>query len=165
MSLDIIKKAMIQYVDENTIIFINKKTLELTNEGEKHNLVHPWDLRLIIDFVMERFDNDILEKALAYCVAIIVLHPFQNGNHRTSLESANHFLLMNDYDSKADYLEKIELEKWRMSYEENHELEREFFSITCIENEESKKDKIEEVIKSEYGQIIRKWFEKNYCKT
>ncbi|MEF8848168.1 MAG: type II toxin-antitoxin system death-on-curing family toxin, partial [Candidatus Thermoplasmatota archaeon] len=122
------------------------------------------DLKLIIDFVIERFDNDILKKALAYSVSIIVLHPFQNGNHRTSLEAANQFLLMNDYEFKADYMQMINLEKCRMSYEKEHDLERKFFSITCIEDKKEKKDKIEQVMYSEYGQMIKNWLENNYVK-
>lgn len=113
---------------------------------------------------MERFNNDVLQKALAYCVSIIVLHPFQNGNHRTSLECANQFLLMNDFDHKADYTKMIELEKWRMNYEEKNELERKFFSITCIEDNKKKKNEIEKVMNSEYSLTIKGWMEKYYCK-
>jgi death-on-curing family protein len=155
---------MIQYLDESVIIFINKKSLELTDESNRHHILHYGDLKLIVDFVMERFDEDIKQKALAYCVSLIVLHPFQDGNHRTSLESAHQFLLMNDYQFKADYNQMISLERWRMNYEEQHELERAFFTITCIENVSEKKDKIEQVMQSEYGNTIKKWLNTYYQK-
>jgi len=147
---------MIHYLDENVIKFINEKTLELTNEISRHHVLHYGDLRLVIDFVMERFGDDIKQKALGYCVSLIVLHPFQDGNHRTSLESMHQFLLMNDFHFSADYKKMIALEKWRMKYEKENDLEREFFSITCIEDEEEKKNKIEQVINSEYGTTIKK---------
>ena len=65
---------MIHYLDENVIKFINEKTLELTNEISRHHVLHYGDLRLVIDFVMERFGDDIKQKALgllcfSHCVA------------------------------------------------------------------------------------------------
>jgi prophage maintenance system killer protein len=155
---------MIHYLDENVIIFINKKSLELTDEGDRHHILHYGDLHLVVDFVMKRFDDDIKQKALAYCVSLIVLHPFQDGNHRTSVESAHQFLLMNDFQFTADYKKMIELEKWRMKYEKQHELERTFFTITCIENKAEKKNKIEQVMQSEYGITIKKWLDAHYQK-
>lgn len=155
---------MIQYVDVTTIIFINKKTLELTNESNFHHVLNYADLNLINDFVMERFNENIIKKALAYLVSIIVLHPFQNGNHRTSLETSEQFLLMNDYEFIGSYIEKINFEKWRMGYEKTNELERSFFSITCNENNDKKKDEIENVMNSEYGQTIEQWLIEYYKK-
>ena len=44
----------------------------------------------------------------------------------------------------------------------DHSLEREFFTIAGIENENIKEKEIEKIMNSEYGIEIEKWLKKNY---
>ena len=151
---------MVVYLSEEDITEINRYSLELTNEGDKHHVMQSDDVRFIIHFVEERFKNDIYKKALAYCISIIVLHPFQNGNHRTSLISAEQFLKRNKYKLLASDKERIQLEQWRLKYEEEHELDREFFRITNLEKEIERKNEIEKIMKNPYAIKIDNWLKK-----
>lgn len=123
-------------------------------------MVQPDDVRFVIRFVSEQFGKDLYRKALGYCVSLIVLHPFKNGNHRTFLLSAELFLQKNNHQSKATDVDRIQLEKWRLQYEENHELHRIFFSITNIENALERENEIEKLMKSTYGRTIEQWLKK-----
>ena len=73
--------------------------------------MQPDDIRFLINLVKKEFRDDYLQKALGYCISIIVLHPFKNGNHRTSLLSAERFLLKNNYNLLSSNKEKIEFEE------------------------------------------------------
>jgi len=148
---------MIVYLSEDEIKEINHISLQLTDEEDKFQVAQPDDIRFAIRFVSERFGKDIFSKALGYCISLIVLHPFSNGNHRTSLLCAERFLQKNHYKSLATDEQRINLEKWRLNYEEKHELHREFFRITNIENDINRKAEIEKLMKSPYGLKIEKW--------
>jgi len=126
--------------------------------------MQPGDVRFLINFVKKNFGDDFLQKALGYCISIIVLHPFKNGNHRTSLLSAERFLLKNNYNLLSSNKEKIEFEEWRLKYEEENDLEREFFRITNIENTKKKTDEIMKMMNSRYGKETLIWFKNNYMK-
>ena len=151
---------MIVYLLEEEIREINRFSLELTGEGDNFQVVQPDDVRFVIRFVSERFGKDLYRKALGYCVSLIVLHPFKNGNHRTSLLSAELFLQKNNYQSKATDVDRIHLEKWRLQYEEKHELHRTFFSIANIENALELENEIEKLMQSTYGRTIEQWLKK-----
>jgi len=151
---------MIFYLLEEEIREINRFSLELTGEGDNFQVVQPDDVRFVIRFVSEKFGKDLYRKALGYCVSLIVLHPFKNGNHRTSLLSAELFLQKNNYQSKATDVDRIHLEKWRLQYEEKHELHRTFFSIANIENALELENEIEKLMKSTYGRTIEQWLKK-----
>jgi len=155
---------MINYLSEEEIVEINKISLELTQEHEEFHVMQSDDIRFIVNFVKEELKDDIIRKSLAYCVSIIVLHPFKNGNHRTSLMCAERLLLKNNFRLLTSNKEKIEIEKWRMKYEEKHDLQREFFRITNIENEKKRKEEINNIMNSSYGKTIEKWFKENYKK-
>ncbi len=152
---------MINFLTEEEIKFIDRYSLELTKEEDKYNLDTASDLRFLMKFVEDEF-TETYKISLAYCVSIIVLHPFKNGNHRTSILSAEHFLIKNGYKSFTNDEKDKELEKWRIDYEERHELEREFFRITCVENNETRKKEIIRVINSIYGKYIERWLRDNY---
>jgi len=156
---------MISYLSSEEIIEINKLVLEETNESHKFILEQPDDLQFILKFVADNFVKNLYKKSLAYCISLIVLHPFKNGNHRTSLIAAERFLLKNNFrDFSSDEGDLI-LQKWRIDYEQKHDLEREFFRITCVEDT---KERIKETIKimnSEYGKHIEKWLKNNFSKT
>ena len=126
--------------------------------------MQPDDIRFLINLVKKNFGDDFLQKALGYCISIIVLHPFKNGNHRTSLLSAERFLLKNNYNLLSSNKEKIEFEEWRIKYEEENDLEREFFRITNIENAEERTDEIMEMMNSRYGKETHIWLKNNYMK-
>ena len=151
---------MIFYLLEEEIRGINRFSLELTEEGEKFQVVQPYDVRFSLRFVSSRFGKDLYRKALGYCVSLIVLHPFRNGNHRTSLLCAERFLQKNLYRSLATDRERIQLEKWRLHYEEKYELHREFFRITNIENDKERENEIEKLMSSPYGVKIEQWLKK-----
>jgi prophage maintenance system killer protein len=148
---------MILYLSEDEICEINKFSLELTGEAEKFQVIQPDDIRFTIRFVSKNLKGNIYRKALGFCISLIVLHPFKNGNHRTSLLSAERFLQKNHCQSKATDSDRIHLEKWRLQYEEDHELHQEFFRITNIENETQKRSEIEKMMRSLYGITIEKW--------
>ncbi|MFH1100639.1 MAG: Fic family protein [Methanobacteriota archaeon] len=151
---------MIVYLSEEEIREINQFSLELTGEGEKFQVIQPDDIRFIIRFVSKNLEGDIYRKALGFCICLIVLHPFRNGNHRTSLLSAERFLQKNHCHSQAIDDDRIQLEKWRLQYENDHELHREFFRITNIEDETDKRNEIEKIMKSVYGTKIEKWLKR-----
>ena len=136
---------MISYLSLEEIIEINKLVLEETNELDKFLLERPDDLQFVLQFTENNFDEDLYKKSLAYCISLIVLHPFKNGNHRTSLIAAERFLLKNNFQNLSSDEKDLKLQKWRIYYEQKYDLEREFFRITCIEN---KKDRTEEIIKN-----------------
>ena len=49
-------------------------------------------------------------------------------------------------------------------FEEKHDLEKEFFRITCIEDEEKKSEEIKSIMDSKYGKTIEKLFKNNFIK-
>ena len=152
---------MIDYLYEEEIIEINRLCLEISNENEEFIILQQDDINFILDFASENFE-DIYEISLAYCISIIVLHPFKNGNHRTSLISAEHFLLKNNYQSVGSEESDLKIQKWRIAFEEKNDLEREFFRIACIENYKKKSEEIKNIMKSEYGKYIQKWLKENF---
>ena len=155
---------MITYLSEDEIIELNKYSLYATGEDNEFHVMQPDDIRFLINLVKKNFGDDLLKKALGYCISIIVLHPFKNGNHRTSLLSAERFLLKNNYCLLSSNKEKIEFEEWRLKYEEENDLEREFFQITNIENIKKKTDEIMKMMNSSYGKKTLLWFKTNYTK-
>jgi len=155
---------MIEYLSEEEIIEINRLCLDISEEFEEFVVIQIDDIRFILKFVSENFDNDVYKKALAYCISLIVLHPFKNGNHRTSLIAAEHFLLKNNYLSKDTDEKDLKMQKWRIEYETKYNLEKEFFQITCIEDQKNKSEGIKKIMNSEYGITIEKWFNNNFIK-
>ncbi|MCX6666230.1 MAG: Fic family protein [Euryarchaeota archaeon] len=153
---------MITYISEAEIIEINRLSLEATKEQDKFLLIQPDDLRFIQWFIKTNFKKNTPRKALAYCISIIILHPFRNGNHRTSLLTAEEFLIKNKYKSLTTDKKDLELQKWRIIYEQDHDLEREFFYITNIEEKTRKSNEIKKIMDSEYGQTIEKWLNENF---
>jgi len=156
---------MISHLSLEEIIEINKLVLEETNEIHKFLLERTDDLQFILMFIENNFDKDLYKKSAAYCVALIVLHPFKNGNHRTSLIAAERFLLKNNFQDLSSDEEDLELQKWRIDYEQKHDLEREFFRITCIENTKERTKEIIKIMNFEYGKHIEKWLKNNFSKT
>lgn len=153
---------MVEYLNEEEIEVINEKSVEITNET--FEIRRPDDIRFILDFVMENFDDDIYKKALGYCVSLIVLHPFANGNHRTSIISAEHFLLKNNLVSHTNDKRDKKLEEWRLKYEEKNDLEKEFFHIATIKDTNQKlcTKEIIKIMDSKYGNAIEEWLKNNY---
>jgi prophage maintenance system killer protein len=92
---------MIRYLSDKQIIELNKASLGITGEKNKFHLIQPDDLRSIMRFTEKNFGTNIIKKALAYCIAIIILHPFRNGNHRTSLLTAEEFLRQNNFQTQT----------------------------------------------------------------
>jgi len=153
---------MTKYLDEKDIVEINRKTLELHKEDSEFHLMMPDDLSFCIDFVKNHTNDDVYDKALAYCVSIIVLHPFKNANHRTSLYSAERFLILNGYEFTGSIESHTELQKWRIDYEEEHELEKRFAQITFHDNIQQFILEIKNLMTQEYGVKILNWLKENY---
>jgi prophage maintenance system killer protein len=153
---------MIQYLSEEQITEINKASLGITSEKNKFSIIQPDDLRFAMRFTEKNFGKNIIRKALAYCIAIITFHAFKNGNHRTSLLAAEEFLLTNGYQSLTTDQRDLELQKWRIIYEQDHDLEREFFRITNIEDETQRTKELKIIMQSEYGHTIEKWLYENF---
>ncbi len=155
---------MIQYLSEEEITEINKLSLTITKERNNFHVIQPDDLRFAILFTKRNFGGNLIKKALAYCITIIIFHPFKNGNHRTSLLTAEEFLLKNGYYSFTTDQKDLELQKWRINYEQQHDLEREFFRITNIEDKIGRARELKIMMKSEYGKNIEKWLKENFIK-
>ena len=86
-------QRMILYLTEEEIIEINRLALESQGEIEEFSLQNRDDLQFAMKYIENLDINDFYTLALGYCISIIVLHPFKNGNHRTSLYSAERFLI------------------------------------------------------------------------
>jgi prophage maintenance system killer protein len=155
---------MVLYLNEEEIIEINRLALESQGEQKDFLLIQPDDLHFVTNFVEKQNTNDYYQLALCYCISLIVLHPFKNGNHRTSLYSAERFLIKNDFSYKGDPNIHLNLQKWRISYEEKNEMERKFFAITILENDHDRTSEMNKLIDSPYGIKIREWLEKYYLK-
>jgi prophage maintenance system killer protein len=153
---------MIYYLSEKEIIDLNKYSLQATDELNEFCIIQPDDIRFLIKFVEKEFEDDLFKTALGYCISIIVLHPFKNGNHRTSLLSAEIFLLKNNFFLLSSNKEKIEFEKWRMNYEKENNLEKEFFRIAIIEDSVKRIKEIKKIMNSPYGKNTLKWLKNNY---
>lgn len=153
---------MIYYLSEKEIIDLNKYSLQATDELNEFCIVQPDDIRFLIKFVEKEFEDDLFKTALGYCISIIVLHPFKNGNHRTSLLSAEIFLLKNNYVLLSSNKEKIEFEKWRINYEKENNLENDFFRIAIIEDSVKRTEEIKKIMNSPYGKNTLKWLKNNY---
>ncbi len=152
---------MVNYLYEEEIIEINRLCLETSNENEEFNILNQDDINFILNFSSKNFD-DIYEISLAYCISIIVLHPFKNGNHRTSLLAAEHFLLKNKCEFVGNEDNDLKIQKWRIEFEKENDLEREFFRIACIEDCKKKSEEIKNIMKTEYGKNIEKWLKDNF---
>ena len=151
---------MVNFITEKEIVEINRKVLEISNELDEIQYQRSDYIRFTIKFVEDSFDGDYHKAALGYCISIIVHHAFKNGNHRTSMISAELFLIKNNFKSLTTDEKDIELYKKRIEMEEKDDLTliRKFFN--SIEDPDS----IIEIMNSEYGQMIEKWFRNNYIK-
>ena len=78
--------------------------------------------------------GDFYRASLGYCISLIVHHAFKNGNHRTSILSAELFLLKNNFISLTTDEKDIELYKKRVKMEKKDDLTliRKFFN--SVEN-------------------------------
>jgi len=124
--------------------------------------MEPGDLFFCIDLVKNHVEDDMYVKSLAYCISIIVLHPFKNGNHRTSLYSAERFLILNGCEFTGTVKSHKELQKWRLEYEEEHELEKRFAQIMFTDDRKTFISEIKQLMSEEYGEKIIDWLKENY---
>ena len=164
---------MILYLSDEEVIEINRLNLQSSGEINDFSIRQYDDIRFIIEFAEHQNEFDMYEKALAYCISLIVLHPFADGNHRTSLHAAELFLIKNGYlplmpdkesSTVASDKNRLLLQKWRLEFEEEHELERYFFSIATNDIKALRIEGIINVMNSEYGIGIKKWLVENYLK-
>ncbi len=154
--------TMINYLDVEEIIVIDEIALELTNESGEFQVKDIIALYQIDTFVKNNFSEDIYKKALWYCVALIVYHPFQEGNHRTSLSVAERFLIINGYQYISTEQERTQLQQIRLEYGEKNNLEQCFFNIVNIEDNVKRHGEIIKIMESGYGKIVENWLRKNY---
>ncbi len=163
-SVNSLLEDMVTYLTDEEIVEINRLALESQGELDEYSLQRRDDLLFSINFIENQDTNDYHSVALSYCLSIIVLHPFKNGNHRTSLYSAERFLIKNGYKFKGNPKTHLDLQKWRIEYEEENEMEREFFRITCLENDDERTIEINNLMDSQYGITIKNWLLKYYPK-
>jgi len=154
---------MIKYLSEEEIIKIYKLSLL---ENEKFCYERPDYVNFTIRFVEKKFKNDLYKKALAYCICLVIHHPFSDGNHRASLYSSQIFLIKNDFKKLATPETVNKIQKWRINelIKNDNSLERNFFKIAGLENDDIKEEEIEKIMKSEYGLEIERWLKNNYKK-
>jgi len=153
---------MVNFLVEEEITEINRISLVHGNEEKEYEYRRPDYVQFTMNFAENKFLDDLYKKALAYCTALIIMHAFKNGNHRTSLYCAEHFLIKNNFVSLTNQ-EKIDnIQDWRAKHEKEHDLERVFFQIAGIEDIEERIEKIEDVMNSEYGITIERWLKENY---
>lgn len=153
---------MIKYLTWEYLEEVNKLVLKYAGKGEIFSYDCILSIPAVCSFVENNFGNDIFKKALAYCVSLIVLHPFGEGNHRTSMVAAEEFLIRNGYYSNATNRERKELLNWRLKYGKDNDLEKEFFRISNMENINQRNNEIIKVMNSEYGLRIENWLKKRY---
>lgn len=156
---------MVLYLSEEEIVKINELSLG-EEEKDKFCYQRPDYVKFTLKFVRERFGNNYYKKALSYCISLVVLHPFQEGNHRTSLYCAQIFLKKNNFKQLATPESVKQIQKWRIDrlIENDRTLMREFFRIAGIEDENERRIEIENVMNYEYGLEIEKWLKNNYTK-
>ena len=152
------------YLTKEEIIEINRLALESQGELEDFYLRSHEDLSFAIKYIENQNKDEHYTLALCYCLSLIVLHPFENGNHRTSLYCAERFLIKNGFSFKGNPKIHLNLQKWRIEYEEKNEMEREFFRITSLDNDNKRTSDINNLIDSVYGKTIKDWLEKYYQK-
>lgn len=152
------------YLTKEEIIEINRLALESQGELEDFYLRSHEDLLFAIKYIDNQNNDEHYTLALCYCLSLIVLHPFENGNHRTSLYCAERFLIENGFSFKGNPKIHLNLQKWRIEYEEKNEMEREFFRITSLDNYNKRTSEINNLIDSVYGKTIKDWLEKYYQK-
>ncbi len=154
---------MVKHLSFEIIKQIHDKSM-----GENENIFceRPEDVRFSIEFVKEYVKEDLYKQALGYCISLIVLHPFKDGNHRTSLYSAIIFLILNSEVNEPTAESVKNIQKWRINEidKNNYMLKREFFRITCIEYDDPlRKQEILKIMNSHYGITIERWLREN-CK-
>ena len=154
---------MVVFLVEEETTEINRISLIQGNEEEEEfEYRRPDYVQFIMNFAENKFPGDLYKKALAYCISLIVMHAFRNGNHRTSLYCAERFLTKNNFVSLANQEKIDKIQDWRTKHEKEHDLERVFFQIAGIEGSKKRMEKIEDVMNSEYGLAVEKWLKENY---
>ncbi len=100
---------MIQYLEKEDIILLNKKTVEVHggNFMPPNNFLHEENLDYLIEAVQaemfgEQLYPNISDKAAVYCYNIICNHIFSDGNKRTGLGAADLFLHLNETKFKEN---------------------------------------------------------------
>ena len=153
---------MIKYLKSQEIAEVNFHALASESE-EKQHVIHDLSQLMFVEKYVKKFKiYDLYEISLAYCISLILTHPFQNGNHRTSLLCAELFLRKNGLKSNATDEKRLALSKWRIEYEAEHDLEREFWHVAITEKDAERWKGINGIMKSEYGNEIKTWLRKNY---
>lgn len=149
---------MVHFLTEEEIVEIAYMVLKISKEVDQYEYRRPDYINFTLNFVENYPPDQLYEMALAYCISIIVHHPFRNGNHRTSIISAEHFLLKNNFDSLTDDEKDIELYRKRIDLEKKDD----FSLIRLFFNSVINPIKINDLIHSEYGLLIKNWLKENY---
>ncbi len=115
-----------------------------------------------VSFAKNASGEDLYRISLAYCVSLIVLHPFKNGNHRTSLYAAELFLIRNDCEFRGDMDSHKGIQKWRFEHEERLGLEKRFAQVAATDSPKAFAAEINRIMGEEYGLKILKWLRESY---
>ncbi len=157
---------MIEFLTDDDICEINREVLGATRfEQGLYALDYPGYLELIHRYVVSF--KDCYRIATAYAVSLIVFHIFREANHRTSLLSAETFLLNNDLRLRSDPGsmddERLELHRWRLEHEEENDLEPyHFLRIEHIVDWDRQRSEMDILMDQEYGGTIEQWLRRHY---
>ena len=138
---------------------LNKRVLiETAFEGDRpHGVQNAAGLLRATAIANQLFLSDPHRRATLLCCALIANHPFNDGNHRTSLHAATLLLLMDGWFYNASVEEEKEIYNWRFDHEEAHDLEATWsrqFGGWDIQGEQAY---LLALLDGEYGQRIERF--------
>lgn len=143
-------------VEADDLVDLNRRVLlETAFEGDRpHGVQNPAGLRRAAAVAQRLFLDDPHKRATLLCCAIIANHPFNDGNHRTSLEAATLQLLLDGWFYEATEDEEKRIYNWRFDYEEEHGLEALWMSTFGGWDTRGEEQHLIQLLESEYGRKI-----------
>lgn len=148
----------------DAIVRINRLMLELAAwpNDRPHQVLTPMDIRMALQLAQEY--EDPFKSATMLCIAIIITHPFADGNHRTSFFAAQMLLLTRKWWFAASDAQILDFYKWRFRHERRRGLKRRWLSsIAGWDRPDLTKRYIREFMNDVYSRTIerflRRWAE------
>lgn len=150
-------------LDPEDLVDLNRRVLEETAfEGDRpHGVQNAAGLRRTTQIVQRYFLDDPIKRATLLCCALVANHPFNDGNHRTSLEAATLQLLMDGWLYSGTEADEKDIYNWRFDYEEEHGLESEWAAILGGWDTSSADRYLLELVDAPYGKHIEDYLRKH----
>lgn len=141
------------------LIDLNRRVLEFTAfEGDRpHGVQNPAGLRRALGALQRLPQRDPYRRAALLCCAIIANHPFNDGNHRTSMEAATLQLLLEGWIFTGSVEDERRIYNWRFDYEEAHDLEAEWARIFGGWDSHAEDGHLTKLLNGEYGREIERF--------